>query len=286
MSSVFKKIALVMSEIGTLPKDAKHDQGYAYQSIQAVSARLNNIMSKHGLLCLQSVSGWQIVDGRYVVEYDMMLVDADTGDSIHRSWASEAMIAIRRRDGSEVPDDKALGKAHSYALKYFLIRTFIISAQDDPDGDETDHYPTPRIQQPITNAKASAPVDRGNLPVVKSPLVPSPKMEDHFEDGDYATTEIEAYSEPIEKVVIKTTNKGKTYFVLAGCSIWDTGIFEKLGYDEYTLNQMTKPGSVMLPDPVRVAYIPEGKDRKYPEALRVFRPVNNVKVVLKEQNAA
>jgi hypothetical protein len=145
-------------------------------------------------------------------------------------------------------------------------------------------------EQPEPEPAPAPVVDRGNLPIVESPFKnvkkSEPAIDDHFEPTDFATQVTESFSEPIEKVTIKTTNKGKTYFVLAGCSIWDTGIFEKLGYDEYTLNQMTKPGSVMLPDPVRVAYMPEGKDRKYPEALRVFRPVNQAKVVLKEQNAA
>lgn len=156
----------------------------------------------------------------------------------------------------------------------------------DKDADEIDS------EQPEADPAPAPVVDRGNLPMPKSPFnqvkKSEPTIDDHFEPTDFATAQpTESFSDPIEKVTIKTTSKGKSYFVIAGCSIWDTGIFEKLGYDEYTLAQMTKPGSVMLPDPVRVAYVPANDaDRKYPEALRVFRAVNQAKVVLKEQNAA
>jgi hypothetical protein len=261
MSSVFKKIALVMSEIGSIPKDAQHQQGYSYQSIQAVSARLNTVMSKHGLLCLPSVASWHVVDGRYIVEYDMQFVDADSGDSVHRSWVSEATLGITKKDGGFMIDDKAMNKAHGNALKYFLLRTFIVSAQDDPDGDETDHYPTPRIQQPTTNAKASAPVDRGNLPMGKSPLVPSqPQLEDHLEPTDFATGVNQ--TAPTRKVEVALDRNDKPFLKIAGVSIFSKGVLGKLFSQELleACGLSTEPGEYTLPADVVVITKPGKKE--------------------------
>lgn len=203
----------------------------------------------------------------------------NSANEAEKSAATDALKRVARLFGA----GRYLLNPPAYVKDHKSLARWLATLNED--GESTDDSEQPEAEP------APAPlVDRGNLPIVESPFKSvkksEPQLEDHLEPTDFATQTTEAFSDPIEKVTIKTTNKGKSYFVIAGCSIWDTGIFEKLGYDEYTLNQMTKPGSVILPDPVRVAYIPEGKDRKYPEALRVFRPINQAKVVLKEQNAA
>lgn len=138
-TQVYQKIAAVMAEAGTISKDKKHGQGWFYQSIETVSAHFNALLSKHKLLLLPGVTSVELVGDRWKIEYDMLFVDADSGQSVSRPWSSEALLNVGNH-----PDDKSMGKAHSYAVKHFLIRTFLVSAEGDVDLDASDHSATPR----------------------------------------------------------------------------------------------------------------------------------------------
>jgi hypothetical protein len=163
------------------------------------------------------------------------------------------------------------------------------SQNKDKDADNIDSE-QPEPDAPIADkVKASYGTHRITTPT--SPFAATqrtePTIEEHFEDSDFANPEpatVEQFTDVIEKVTVKPKKNGNGIFYSVGnLTIFDLSVFEELGYSALTLEQLSKPGTVVLEDGIRVAYLPaDGAGRKYNQALRVFRPVNQAKVVLKD----
>lgn len=131
MKSLFTKIAAVRGEIDTFDKDKvnKHFK-YGYASAAQVFAVVGAAMSKHNLVCIPRIESVTASadNKRYQIEYVFMLGCGDSGESFETRWFGESFIAN---------DDKAITKATTTALKYFLMTMFVVSAGDTPDADES-----------------------------------------------------------------------------------------------------------------------------------------------------
>lgn len=130
-TGVYKKIAQVMGEVGAVSKDAKHGQGFQYQSIEAVVSALRGHMAQAGLIMLSECIASEDTGSQWVCDYRFTFVDVEDGSSHTLAWQQ----ATPHKNGS---DDKAMGKNHTYAQKYFLLRTFMITSKDDVDADTND----------------------------------------------------------------------------------------------------------------------------------------------------
>lgn len=150
---VYSKIVRVMADLGSIGKDARHGLGYKFQSVQSVKGKIQTLLIEHQLVILTQIVGWQVRDNRYIVDYEFDIVCAESGDCITRKWSSEAVLSLINKSGKETIDDKALGKAHSYGLKYFLLHLFMVSANDEPDADRTDSSHTPPATKTAGKAK-------------------------------------------------------------------------------------------------------------------------------------
>jgi len=135
LSSLFAKIALISSKVGAIQKDANHPQNYKYHSADGVMGALNSLMSEYGLVIIPSASNVELIENRYVILYQFTLCDAETGEIFGANWTGEAPLTIARKEGAPVVDDKAMGKAHTYAYKYWLLKLFMISTVDTDDLD-------------------------------------------------------------------------------------------------------------------------------------------------------
>lgn len=139
--SVYKKLLEVTNAITPLAKDAKMTSGpaYKYRSIEAVTDLIRPILRDVGLLFFMQVDDVRIErEGDlawYVCKYTMRFVDPEDETQIELPWAASMYYESPNSKGGITPDDKALGKAHTYALKYFFIDTFLIAgSEDDPDS--------------------------------------------------------------------------------------------------------------------------------------------------------
>lgn len=162
MNTVYAKLVQVMNEIGTVEKDGKHAQGYKYATAEDVSNAVRNALVKVKLAFFPVIKSVTLDNGRYLVEYEYTFADPDTGDTVTMPWAGEALAEITTRDNRIVPDDKALGKCHTYAEKYFFMRAFVVSAADDPDADTNDPQPRHKAQHE-TRKEAANPATLKNL---------------------------------------------------------------------------------------------------------------------------
>lgn len=128
--NLWQKMAYVSANVGAVAKDGRHSHSnYNFQSIEAISDALRGIMSEIGLVMFSSCTGYEDVENHWVCSYVFTFVDTEDGTSQECQW-QQATLRVSKNGGI---NDKAMGINHSYAQKYFLMRTFLISSNEDLD---------------------------------------------------------------------------------------------------------------------------------------------------------
>ena len=167
---IFEKITAIMAEIEPIAKGRKNQQqGYQYRGVDDVMNELSPIMAKHKVFPVTRVI------------QDAGQVEPITSKSGTAGYHFTRLYAIRlyTTDGSfvegiiegEASDfgDKAAGKAHSYAYRDFLMKTFVIPTEGDHDTDaktpEAKSLPAPTAAQwqAIVNKVQQNPAGRADV---------------------------------------------------------------------------------------------------------------------------
>jgi hypothetical protein len=232
-----------------------------------------------------------------VTRYGVGMDKVNSANEAEKSAATDVLKRCARLFGI----GRYLLDTPGYVKDHKALEKWLKSLNEDGDGDdqpaENEATPEPAPAEkaeplPRARKREDDPVILGAqingavaLGAGSTRRVGGTSLAEHFEASDFVTSKpIEVFSDPIDRVTIKKTAKGAVFYTLAGCSVFKTDVWELLGYDQYTLTQVRDPGVVILPDPVRVAYLPadDAAGRKYNEALRVFRPINQNKVVIKD----
>lgn len=140
-TGLYAKMAAIMGQIDKVEKDAKMNAGalnYKYVTDVQVYHTVRKLMVEYGIALFASMIEAQqerIITGedkygnpkdKYhtLAKFQFVLVDSETGDTMTCVWHGEA-------DDS---GDKGVNKSSTAALKYWLLKTFIIPTGDDPDG--------------------------------------------------------------------------------------------------------------------------------------------------------
>ena len=154
--NLWQKMAHVSKNVGAVKKDGynKHNK-YNYQSIEAVTDSLRELMADTGLAMFSECVSVVLDNQNWLCEYVFTFVDVDTGASKECKW--HAAVPAN--------NDKALGAAHSYAQKYFLMRTFLISSNEDLDensdnGSKSSGYSKkapPKMSKTMPDSSAGSP---------------------------------------------------------------------------------------------------------------------------------
>ncbi len=164
-AKLYQKIAVVTAAVSRIPKNGENSfHGYKYATESDITDGLRELLMQNGLAFLPpSVLEWQrdeTVDNPKVgprtrVKMQFELADTDTGEVYtSQMWG----------EGQDT-GDKGFYKAYTGAVKYFLMKTFLIATGDDPEQDHRQPAQpassTPqRIQQdpkPATNGHTPAP---------------------------------------------------------------------------------------------------------------------------------
>jgi hypothetical protein len=135
--SLAAKLAEIMAEVGSLPKNGWNDHfKYNFVTEADVVAALRAGLSSRKIAFLPGITG--VRDETVVtksqngektkiittVTMSFQFIDGETGESITREWAG------RGEDAS----DKGLYKAITGGNKYFLLKSFLIPTGDDPEA--------------------------------------------------------------------------------------------------------------------------------------------------------
>lgn len=135
--SLPQKLLAIQKAVDGLIKDGKNTSDkYDFASGENVLERFRPLLNQHDLLLIPSVTATAVREGttrsgtaRFLTEmsFDMTWIDADTGETLVVPWYAQ---------GVDLAGEKGVGKAATYAEKYFLLKFFHVpTRKDDPDND-------------------------------------------------------------------------------------------------------------------------------------------------------
>lgn len=132
--NIYEKLIEVRKAVPYLQKEAKGHQ-YNYVSSSQVLSAVRRRMDEVGLMLIPTITNTKVTsenDGKrttYFTELwiDFMWVNAEKPDeTVKSSWYGQ---------GIDIAGEKGVGKALTYAEKYYLLKTFNIATdKDDPDS--------------------------------------------------------------------------------------------------------------------------------------------------------
>lgn len=143
MAALFGKMAKVMGLVSRIPKNGYNDHHkYKYASADDVADTIRDAMAESKLALFVDMGEpvqetFEYTDGygkqkstvRTTIRFAFTFACGDTGATRTSAWTGQV------DDNS----DKAVSKCATVAEKYFLMKTFVVSAGDEPDADADKH---------------------------------------------------------------------------------------------------------------------------------------------------
>jgi hypothetical protein len=130
--NIFQRIRGVMSELDYVQKGEKQVNGqYRFASHDQVTAALHPYLVKYGIVVIPTVEEMTQENNRTVVKLAVVFRNCDSPiDAFHVHYYGYGVDS----------GDKGPGKAISYALKYALLKTFMLETGEDADNDANALY--------------------------------------------------------------------------------------------------------------------------------------------------
>ena len=158
-AKLYGKIAAVAAAVSRIPKNGRNNfHNYSYATESDITDGLRELLNANGLAFLPpSVISWERdetadnpkIGPRTRVQVQFALGCSDTGETYTTILWGEA------NDNA----DKGFYKAYTGAVKYYLMKTFLIATGDDPEQDT--HPPAPAsFKQQAPAARPMAPQKR------------------------------------------------------------------------------------------------------------------------------
>lgn len=158
------KMVAIMAAVTHLDKDAKNSfHKYEYTSDGQVYNAVRRAMIENGVAVFTKMPNVDQVVGttssgkpnmHTLSRFVFVLQDAESGEREECEWYGEA----------DDQNDKGVNKTATAALKYFLLKTFVIPTGDDPDADEPPAKPAsknkPTGSETAANAEYSVFADK------------------------------------------------------------------------------------------------------------------------------
>jgi hypothetical protein len=135
--NIYKRVNLVMKEVTYVQKENKKvNNQYTFVSHDAVARTLHEPMAKHGIVMIPTIVDLEQDGNRTKVKMDISFVNIDNPTD---------KITITQYGYGIDPQDKGIGKAQSYAVKYALLKLFCLETGDDVEKDNIDYKPEKKI---------------------------------------------------------------------------------------------------------------------------------------------
>lgn len=164
--SIFKKMALISAEIETVSKNLK--VGYGTNTYKAVAendiiAAVKPLEAKHNVYSYpiaRVVLESQIIEGE---KSDKMFMRIQTTYRFTDIEDLSFIDVVSFGDGVDT-QDKAPGKAMTYADKYALMKAYKIPTGDDPDKDASESF---KKKEYIEKKSSEAPINEAHIRLLK-----------------------------------------------------------------------------------------------------------------------
>lgn len=138
--NLYEKLLNIQKTVDRVIKDGKNtsdnNNKYDFASDENVLEQFRPMMDEQGLLLIPNIGTVELHEGatrsgttRYMTEMNITMVwlDVESGEKLEVPWYAQ---------GVDLAGEKGVGKALTYAEKYFLLKFFHVpTKKDDPDSD-------------------------------------------------------------------------------------------------------------------------------------------------------
>jgi len=125
--NIYQRLNAVMTELAYVQKENKKvNNQYTFVSHDAVTAAVRGPMVKFGILPIPTVISCVREGNMTIMELQVDFVNIDKPD--------DRVVTTSFGYGID-PQDKGVGKARSYAIKYAYLQQFALATGDDPERD-------------------------------------------------------------------------------------------------------------------------------------------------------
>lgn len=174
------KLAAIMAEVERIPKNGTNEfHKYKYVTESDLVDALRGKLAKAGIVIIPSVEKATTHVGAVQTKSgSQSLTDLEMSFTIYDAVSDQKITAKWAGQGADA-GDKGIYKAMTGGMKYFLMKTFLVSTGDDPEGEREIHKAaTPEpivVNQPVQ--MASDEQKQVIVDLMKSLFRPRPKQE-------------------------------------------------------------------------------------------------------------
>lgn len=134
-----EKLCAIMGKMQRLPKNGFNAHfKYPFATNEDVLDYVRPLLAAEGITFAISMDDVNIEGDRVLCRFRMIFSDGSTGEVAESQWFGQA------KDTS----DKGVAKAATSAVKYFMLKNFLLSAGDEPEIDTDDHRSTGQAKAP------------------------------------------------------------------------------------------------------------------------------------------
>ena len=139
IKNIYQRLSQVMAEIECVQKGpAKVNGQYTFVSHDSVAKAVHMPMVRAGIMMVPDILEL-IQDGnRTIVKMGISFVNVDQ---------PEDRVVVNYTGYGIDSQDKGIGKAVSYAVKYALLKVFCLETGDDVEKDNIDHIPKKEVPE-------------------------------------------------------------------------------------------------------------------------------------------
>lgn len=165
-STLYAKMSCVMGNLERLPKNGFNQHfKYSFVTDADVVDAVRTAMSAEGLALFVSMDSVQQEGKRTTANFTITFADGESGATMSVHWTGEANDT----------QDKGIAKAATSAVKYALLKAFLISTGDDPDSDNDGPEEQEHKKKPVANRIPTA--KKKPVPKKSAPKKPKPNNE-------------------------------------------------------------------------------------------------------------
>lgn len=185
--NIYEKISEVMKRVEYLTKDDKVEFGttkYKAISEEKVTTTIRKELVSLGIVILPVMQESQITELIRTEKSVNQRADVHTKYRIQNIEDINDFIEVESNGSGVDTQDKAIGKAMTYAYKYMLLRTFAIPTGEDPDkisSAETDS----KIGKEIENQKITKTMESALRTAIKNHNISNEKVLNTLDDMGY-----------------------------------------------------------------------------------------------------
>lgn len=155
--NLHSKLAEVMAEVGRVPKNGENkQQGYKYVTESDLADAVRKHLSDRGVMLFMHVESCELIPVQSKQGGSGYVADVSTRHEFVDSESDDTYSFTMHGTGIDYPGDKAVYKALTGAVKYALMKTFLIATGDDPEATEEPKRKTSEKQKTESAPRGTA----------------------------------------------------------------------------------------------------------------------------------